>query len=230
MLYICRVFLYFIVIILTLLSLYILSYYITTLGALIIFLILSYLGFQIFAYFTLFPPCFPMYTKPIIKNYSKISTFALKHQANEFCSIIDNIKTGSNSYLCFNLISSLDSFFSSLQILQSLKYPNTLTPCQQELLTILQQITDSLSQIQLLYSDQAYTLKDWYDKRPCGLEKCEFIKETLTLSPAFVELDKLLERNSEIFSSLNCLRADLVNKYDCQRTAVEMFDKVKLDW
>lgn len=229
-LYICRAFIYIAFIGLVLLGFYILSYWVTTLGSLIIFFIVSYAGLQIFVYFTLFPPCFPLYTQPITKKYSKISTFALKHQANEFCSIIDNIKTDSKSYLCFNLASSIDSFYSFLQTLQTLKYSNTLTPCQRELTTILQQITDSFSQILLNYSEQTYTLKEWYNKMPCTLEKCEFNKDTLVLSPAFIELDRLLEKNNEIFSSLDCQRADLMNKYNCKRMALEMYDKVKLDW
>ena len=227
---VCSFILYLTIITILFIVFYALSYWITSFGSLLLFILLAYASLRILVFFALFPGCFPLWSRSVLRKYSTTTTLTLRHQAHEFCSILQNLKSDSNPRLSSELVSTINSLNSSSENLQTLKISNTLTPGQQELLTILQKTLSSLSQIRLIHSQQTCTLKEWFISKPCVPKKCEFDKDSLIIDPSFAELDRVLREKTQVFASLDYMRADLLNTFKCKRTELEMNDKVKIDW
>ena len=175
----------------------------------------------------IFPGSFSFWSKPAIKNYSKIVTFTLRHQANEFCSNIENFKSKNKSHLCFDLLTALDTLFNIFYVLQTTV---GISKKQNEIKEILDGILKDLHRIELEYLGTRISLRDWYENRPCGFEKCKFVEETLVVSKGFVRLDKVLKQDCEVFASLNYMRADLIYSYNSSNFTITTPDKTTLDW
>jgi hypothetical protein len=206
---------------------YSLSHILTSIGSFLLFLALFFISLRLSLQLLLFPGSFTCWTKSHIQSYSKISVFTLRHQANEFCSIIENMKTNVKSHLCFNLLTSLDTLISTFKTIQRLDFRSS---SQTKLQTILESLIKDLEKITLIYSNKTFNLIEWYEKMPCSIEKCKFNKETLSISENFLLLDKLLKENSEIFASLDYMRADLMTNFNASSFQVETSDKVSIDW
>ena len=206
---------------------YYLSYLLSSLGSALLFLVVFYLSSRALIQMLIFPGSFSFWSKPVIKNYSKIVNFSLRHQANEFCSNIENLKSKNKSHLCFDLLTALDTLFNIFYILQTTV---AISKKQNQVKEILEIILKDLHLIQLDCQGGRISLRDWYEKRPCGIEKCKFVEETLVVSQGFVQLDKVLKQDSEIFASLNYMRADLIYSYNSSNFNITTPDKTTLDW
>lgn len=226
----CRCIIYMVILSIFFIGFYALSYWITPFGSILLFILLAYGSLRIFVFFAIFPGCFPLWSRSVLRKYSSTTTLTLRHQAQEFCSILQNLKSDSKPSLSSDLIPTIQSLNCSLENLQTLKISDTLTPIQQELLTLLQKILSSLSQIRLIHSEKIFTLKEWFFSKPCTPKKCQFDKDSLIIDPAFSELDRVLREKPQVFASLGYMRADLINTFNCKRTELEMSDKVKIDW
>jgi hypothetical protein len=210
--------------------LYLISYIITTPGSVLLFFVIFHLGLKFIINLITFPGSFWVIKKSIEKNFSRLMTSQLSFRLGELVEFLNENSSTPQSRNYINISSIIQSISKIIENLQMLEAHSLIKPKQQELLKILLSLYSNLDQIKLKYSDATCSLLEWCKELPCSIDQVCVYPENLQSSIDVCRETNILIHGSNVFGYLDYMRSDLINKFKCEQTWIEMNDRTKLDW
>lgn len=206
---------------------YLVSYLVTAVGALLLFVIFVHSLARFLIRVVVFPGSNWYFRRTIEKNFANITAHQLQHRLFELNSFLHLSPNRSKSHI--NLPMIIETISNIAFTLQSLEIRMQTTPGQKKLLQNLLELTEYLNTLTVNYFEKKVPLLDWCRDQPCPIE--EITLDPLLANPkALDELEVILKKPSELFGFLDYMRVDLMNRFDCEQVWLEMNDHTKIDW